>query len=366
MQTNSSDSDTRLRCPRVTVLMPAYNAERYIAEAIESVLAQTFTDFELLIIDDASRDTTPSVIGNFASDARLRVVRHVKNIGRPRTRNHGLDLARGEYIAFLDADDRCAPQRLAEQVAYLDGHADIDGVGSWKAWIDERGQPVPGEVRRFPLDANAIACEMLAECTLGQTAMMLRKTTFEGYRYDSTFPVAEDYELWARMIATARFANLPETLTYYRRHAEQSISAHKADQQVSDRAIQGRQIAALGVKHDTQDLLRHERLFNFASRQSVLERTGAPLDVAYLRWARRWLEALRDGNARVRFYPEPAFSDALAARWLFAARKAVRNGGLLPVAKELVKSRLTCMALAHPVRQFTNRKQKRANRRVNV
>lgn len=359
MENTSTDRKNGEDRPRVTVLMPAYNVERYIAEAIDSVLAQTFTNFELLVIDDASSDTTPAVIETFAGDARLRVVRQNENLGRPGTRNHGLDIASGDYIAFLDADDCCAPQRLATQVAYLDAHPDIGGVGSWKAWIDTDGKPVAGEIRRFPLDTDAIACEMLGDCTLGQTSLMLRRTALTGYRYDTAFPYSEDYELWARMIATVRFANLAETLTYYRRHAEQSISAHNQDQVVATLAIYGQQVDSLGVKHHREDLTRHERLLKFSSRESVLERTGAPLDIHYVRWAKRWLEALRQGNAHARIYPEPAFSYMLSARWLFAARKAVRNSGLLPVVRELASTRLTGLAIAHPVQLFSNRRSMR-------
>ena len=121
--------------PRVTVFIPVYNAQAYIAEAIESVLAQTYSDFELLVIDDGSTDETASVICTFMYDPRIRVVSHIRNLGQPHTRNYGLELASGEYIAFLDADDRCVPERIERQVTYLDTHTDIDGVGSWMDWI---------------------------------------------------------------------------------------------------------------------------------------------------------------------------------------------------------------------------------------
>lgn len=339
--------------------MPVFNAERYIAEAIDSVLSQTFTDFELLIIDDASTDDTPDVIHRFMHDTRLRLVTQAENLGRPRTRNHGLDLARGEYIAFLDADDCCVAQRLAKQIAYLEAYADIDGVGSWMAWIDDHGQPAAYGIREFPLGPRSVACTMLAECALGQGSMMVRQVSFASYRYDTDFPMAEDYELWARMIRTCRFANVPETLTFYRNHPEQSISAHQEAQKNSDLMIYSRQLAALGVRHDEHDLARHERLLKFASRESVLKRTGAPLDIDYVRWARRWLEALHTGNTRSRIYPEPTLTHMLTARWLRAARKAIRHGSFWLILGELLKSRLTFVALRHPLRQYKYRRIKR-------
>lgn len=271
--------------PRVTVFMPAFNAERYIADAIESVLAQTFTDFELLIIDDGSMDSTPSVIRKFAADARLRIVTQADNFGRPRTRNRGLGLARGEYIAFLDADDRCAPGRLERQVAYLDGHTNIDGVGGWMAWIDDCGQPIQRPCYKLPIDPDEIACRMLVDCPIANPTMMVRKRAISNYRYHNKFIVSQDYELWARMIKTCRFANLPEVLTYYRHHADQATSTHRHVKKTLRLAIYGQQVAALGLRYVEPDLIRHECLFKFEGRQPVLERRG-----------RRWMKHICGGR----------------------------------------------------------------------
>jgi len=348
MTTISAQSGKRIQRPRVTVLMPAYNVERYIGQAIKSVLDQTFTQFELLVIDDASTDGTLDIVHAFASDSRVRVVRQEHNRGRPRTRNHGLDIAKSEYVAFLDADDYCAPERLAKQVAYLDANPHIGGVGSWKKWVDMDGSQVAGEIRRFPLEPDEVACKMIRECTLGQTSLMLRRTAIGNYRYDPAYPYSEDYELWARMIEATRFANLKEPLTYYRRHTEQSISAHHGDQELATLQIYSYQIEKLGVEHDFEDLRRHERLLKLSSRESVLKRTGAPLDIDYIRWARSWLESLRQGNLKTGFYPEPAFSSLLAACWLFAARKAIRLSGPIAVFREVASSPLTRIALMRP------------------
>lgn len=340
----------------MTVFIPAFNVERYIREAIESVLAQTFPNLELLIIDDGSTDRTPAIIAEYKTDSRVQIVTHTQNQGRPRTRNHGLDIARGDYIAFLDGDDYCAPHRLARQVAYLDAHPTISGVGSWKAWIDDEGRPSSLGLRRFPLQPADIACEMLATCALGQTSMMVRRLAFADYRYDEAFHVAQDYELWSRMIQTCRFANLSEPLTFYRHHPTQAISANKQEQRDLDLEIYGRQVSQLGVSHDRQDLARHERLFKFASRESVQERTGKPLDLNYIRWAREWLDALCVGNQKERIYPPGRLNDMLAARWLFACRKALRNSSTSSVAAEMGKSELTYWVMKHPLRQYRNRK----------
>lgn len=326
--------------------MPAFNVEHYIAAAIESVLAQTFTDFELLVIDDGSTDATPALIAAFASDTRLRVVTHAKNLGRPAARNHGIDLARGEYIAFLDADDLCAPHRLYRQVSYLDSHAEIAGVGSWMRCIDARGNELSGQTYCLPTDSDEIACRMIYDCALAQGSMMLRRSAFEHHRYDEAFWIAQDYELWARMIATLKFANQPEPLTSYRRHDSQVSVTHTQAQREADLAIYRRQLAALGVHYTESDLIRHGCLFKYHGREPVLAQTGAPLDVDYLRWARNWLEGLLRANERTGIYPQPAFSRMIVQRWLFVCRKAARNSGWLRVAVEFSKLPL----LGHTVR----------------
>ncbi|MBS1665716.1 MAG: glycosyltransferase family 2 protein, partial [Bacteroidetes bacterium] len=124
--------------PKVTVLMPAYNAGKYIGAAVNSVLAQTFTDFELLIVDDGSEDDTAAVVREYG-DGRIRMVRQERG-GVSMALNRGLEEARGEYICRFDADDICFPQRLERQVRFLDEHAGYVIVGSDAEYISEDGE----------------------------------------------------------------------------------------------------------------------------------------------------------------------------------------------------------------------------------
>jgi len=107
--------------PKITVFIPAYNREKYIGDAIESILAQTFTNYEILLIDDGSTDGTVDIMRSY-TDPRLRIIRNEKNLGIPKTRNKGIEHARGEYIAMLDSDDRAYPTRLEKQAAFMDRH----------------------------------------------------------------------------------------------------------------------------------------------------------------------------------------------------------------------------------------------------
>ena len=338
--------------PRVTVFIPAFNVEYFIAEAVDSVLQQTFRDFELLVIDDGSTDATLDILNRYCDDARVRVVSNAQNLGRPATRNRGLDLARGELIAFLDGDDLCVPERLERQVAYLDAHPEIHGLGTWMTIIDELGHGSGNIFYEEALTSAQIACEMLIGCAIAQSSMMVRMRAISLFRYDLTFPVAQDYELWVRMIRTCRFANITQPLTHYRVHATQATTARAEEQRALIRTIYGYQVAALGMAYTERDLAQHECLFRLEGRRPVREKTGAPLDIHYLRWARRWLESIIKGNKKQQIYPEPALSHMLAPRWLFACRKAARNSPLHLIAIEFFYPSLLAAVLSYARQQL--------------
>ena len=205
-----------MNSPRVTVLMAVYNGERFLRPAIESILNQTFTDFELLIVDDASTDSTPAIIRSY-QDPRIRVIRNERNSGAGYSRNVGLRNARGEYIAVLDADDVAYPQRLAEQVAFLDAHADIVLLGGAQDLIDERG--VRLKTMYFPTDPLIIRWTLLfRNCVQHSTVMYRRDAALQAGGYDPKLPSAEDFSLWGRLAAVYPLAQTSQVLAMYRSH----------------------------------------------------------------------------------------------------------------------------------------------------
>ncbi len=147
---------TSEKVPRVSVLMSVYNGERFLRDSVESILGQTFTDFEFLILDDGSTDSTCEILEEYANkDARIVLVRNDRNLGLTRSLNKGLRLVRGEYLARQDADDISLPKRLEMQVKFLDAHPEVGVVGSALEIIDENGNTIPygkhGEVIVTPL-----------------------------------------------------------------------------------------------------------------------------------------------------------------------------------------------------------------------
>ena len=203
--------------PRVTVLMAVYNGERFLRPAIESILNQTFTDYELLIVDDASTDSTPAVIRSY-QDPRIRVIHNERNVGARVSRNLGLQNARGEYVAVLDADDVAYPQRLVEQVVFLDAHPEIALLGSAYDSIDECGdrlqtlyQPTESLIIRWTL--------LFRNCIAHSTVMYRREAALQVGGYDPN--PAEDFLLWGRMAAVYRLAQVDKVLAMYRLNAGQ-------------------------------------------------------------------------------------------------------------------------------------------------
>lgn len=201
--------------PAITVLMPVFNARDYLAESLESVLGQSFGDFELLVIDDGSADGTGDYFAALA-DPRVRVLRNDRNLGLTRSLNRGLDAATGRYIARMDADDIAEPRRLERQVELLSAHSSVGIVGSGRRLIDEGGRSV-AEARAVPDDLG-IRWKCLLGNPFAHPTVMLRREVLDRHhlRYDPAFRTAQDYELWTRLLCHTRAANLERPLLRYR------------------------------------------------------------------------------------------------------------------------------------------------------
>lgn len=203
--------------PKVSVIMPVRNGEPWLAAAVESVLAQSFTDFELLAIDDDSTDRTPELLSGFsARDARVQVLQP-PTPGLVSALNAAIAVARGDYLARLDADDLALPGRLARQVAVMEREPRLGLLGSHAEIVDEADRPVG---RLTPETDSARLKILLARTNpFVHSSLMLRTALVDrlgGYR--AAFEAAEDHDLWLRIAEVAEVANLPEILIRYRRH----------------------------------------------------------------------------------------------------------------------------------------------------
>lgn len=202
--------------PRATVLMAVYNGEAHLAEAVASILSQDFVDFEFLIIDDGSTDSTPAILRSWkARDPRIRVVRNDENAGLGFCLALGVREAAGEYVVRMDADDIAVAGRLRRQMEFLDQHQEVDIVGGSAVEIDHSGKL--GRHRTMPLDHADIVANIWACPLIHPTVAFRRQRVLVAGNYNPALRRRQDYDLWFRCVHRGlRFANLPEALVYYR------------------------------------------------------------------------------------------------------------------------------------------------------
>lgn len=210
--------------PKVSVLMPVYKTNpQYLREAIDSILNQTYTDFEFLILDDCPTDKSVEKIVRTYSDSRIKYIRNERNMGISGTRNKLIDLATGEYLAVMDHDDISMPRRFAKEVEFLDNHPEV-GV------VSTRFQPFPGENKKNknPLSDHEIKLALMRTCAMIHPGAMIRKSVIidNNIRYEAEYSPSEDYALFCRLIKYTQFRNLPETLFKYRKHRTNTSKLH--------------------------------------------------------------------------------------------------------------------------------------------
>lgn len=234
------------RTPRVTVLLPVYNGAATLDKAVQSILCQTFSDFELLVVDDGSTDETPARLAAH-SDERLRVVR-TENRGVGAALKLGVEEARGKYIARMDADDISAPNRLEREVAALDEHPQVGLVHARVHFMDRDGSPL-GERREEvrladPGDNPTLhRWRLLWRNVVTHSTVMMRASVLAEHQLNYRAGViCEDYDLWSRLVFVTDFLHLPEPLLWYRVHPG-SVSAHFDDRHVA--ALAGTRIETL-------------------------------------------------------------------------------------------------------------------------
>ncbi len=210
--------------PKVSVLMPVYNTkETHLKESIESILSQTYDDFEFLILNDASTDSNVEKIVKSYKDNRIKYYKNDNNLGISGTRNKLLNLSSGEFLSVMDHDDISFPERLKKQVEFLEKNPDIGVVGAFAETFPKKG------INKKPIINDDIEENLMFSCAILHPASMIRKKVLidNNIKYEKEFSPAEDYALWCRLIGKTRFANLPEILLKYRIHDSNTSKTQK-------------------------------------------------------------------------------------------------------------------------------------------
>jgi len=242
-----------VKSPAITVLMPVYNGEKYLHESIASILTQTFTDFEFLIINDGSIDKSEEIILSY-SDPRIIYVKNVENIKLISTLNNGIAISKGKYIARMDADDISLPDRLQEQFIFMETHSEVALCGSWFEEFKD-GERTKKIVKYASLH-NEIMMKMLYQCHFCHPTIIVRKSMIVTFntKFDSDFIHAEDYDFFVRVGETFKLANIQKVLLRYRFH-EKSVSVQYRDTQIKNSTvIKKRLFKKIGFNIDDKEL----------------------------------------------------------------------------------------------------------------
>jgi glycosyltransferase involved in cell wall biosynthesis len=266
--------------PKVTVLMPVYNVADYVAEAINSIIQQTFTDFELLIINDGSTDSTREEVLKF-TDCRIRFVENEQNIGLANTLNKGIELARGAYIARMDGDDISLPHRIEKQVAVLDQHPDIDVCGAGYRFFGVKNATVIN-----PEQHEAIKAGLLFACCVTIPLYRKRSLIDAHLHYEQSYFPAEDYRFWTQCIMCLKLYNIPEILFLYRMHPAQ-VSATMDNQPEMARQAKSAYLKVV-FPHLEDDQIQ------FFARSPILKTESDIIDMD--EWNNRLIEANKVNN----------------------------------------------------------------------
>ncbi|MEQ8688382.1 MAG: glycosyltransferase [Imperialibacter sp.] len=290
--------------PAISVNIPVYNAVPYLQQTLMSVLAQTFQDFEIVLVDDGSVDNSAEIIESF-SDSRIRLYRNDHNRGIAYTRNRLVQLSRGKYIAILDADDVMCRTRLADQFGFLRNNQDFVFIGSDVEIIDGNGKHL--DFWRYGHAPEDYPSLLFFKNMFVQSSVMINRSLLpESLNlYDLDYPPAEDYELWCRLARIGKVWNMPSVLTKYRVH-ESSISRQKSDLM----SLQLGKIIASNLNSFNQEVGRID-LHKAFSSSSYLPRDAVSFSVFD-----RYIAKLKEDNDKVELFHPDHFGAVTDKIWL--------------------------------------------------
>jgi glycosyltransferase involved in cell wall biosynthesis len=304
---------------KLTVIMPVYNGERFLKESIDSVLSQTFTDFQLIIIDDGSKDNSLSIIDPFIkNDSRVILIENNVNLGVAKTRNMGLDIVQTQYLAWMDCDDILHKDRFKEQVAYLDKNPHVSICGSWMKRF-EHGKE---EICKSPLKHGEIAGLLLFKPAIWNATTMFR--TFDiknnGLKFNDSLPIAEDYDFYLRASFTLKLANIPKPLYFYRRTKGSITHQYESNEHQHlfqiHKKIYPKLFMLFNLPVNNTNLYLH-----FKIGSDLLINNYNEYIIIF-----NWLNSILKNSKGIKEYNNKEFYDALAFVWFFVSKKSSQIG----------------------------------------
>lgn len=241
----------------ISIALPAYNAGDYIGECLDNLLAQTYPNFEIILIDDCSTDHTAQVVAGY-KDSRIRYFKNEKNLGIVHTLNKAYGLCKGEYIARMDADDTCKPDRLEKQLAILEANPEIGMVACDLQMFGARSGII-----HYSTDPEQIRCRLLFSLQLGHNAWLFRRELLDIHHlaYREEYRYAEDWDFIVRASRITKFSNVPQPLTGYRMFPQQSSQLHRKEQLAAADRVARDQLDYLGATLTEEEFALYRKAF---------------------------------------------------------------------------------------------------------
>jgi glycosyltransferase involved in cell wall biosynthesis len=311
--------------PKITVLMPVYNGAKYLKEAIDSVLSQTFRDFEFLIIDDGSTDSSVEIIKSY-NDQRIRLEQNDKNFGLIYSLNKGIDLTKNKYIARMDADDISLPDRLKIQFEFMESHFDIAVSGVYTITIGK----VNGHTNKFFTEPEDIKANLLFNTSLEHPSVIIRKEILQKYNlfYNENFKHSEDFDLWERISAQSSLANIPKILLKHRLHNDSISEIHNKIQLANANKIKLRQLNKLGLNLNENEIDLYSRL-----KAPDINKT-----IEFINQQEEWLLKIITANQEKNIYKNEALAKVIKNRFYYLCDANTKIG--LWILKKYLESPL--------------------------
>ncbi len=290
--------------PSITVLMPVYNAEKYLREAIESILEQTFTDFEFLIINDGSTDKSEDIILSY-TDTRIRYVKNESNLKLVATLNKGFNLATGKYVVRTDADDLNYPDRIELQYSFMEQNPSIGLSGTG---FEIFGENTSVSKVQYSPDHNTICLKHLYQIHLSHGTSIFRMDVVKQHNlyFDPSYVHAEDYELWTRFSQVSRLANIQKVLYKVRHHEEEVSKLNQATQQQNSMRVKQNQFLKMGIKLSETEI----HLFARVCQHEYINNKH------FIETVQKLLECLMKANDKSSLIERNFFNKNLAQLWL--------------------------------------------------
>jgi glycosyltransferase involved in cell wall biosynthesis len=297
--------DKNIKQPLISILMSVYNGDKYLRKAIESILGQTYKNFEFLIIDDGSTDKSAQVISEYKSkDKRIRIITHKGNKGLVVSLNEGIDRSRGEFVARMDADDISPTNRLMEQIKFMEHYLNVGVCGTGINLIDKN------DIKRgrcyFPSNNEEIKATMLFRSPLAHPSVCFRKSVLSGLSryYDKHQYNVEDYEFWSRLIDRTMFANLHRLLLSYRLHDNQQSNKRRNESISNANKIRLGRLKRIGILPSKKELRLHNHIaIGTVGNDSIND-------------IENWLYYLINFNKKIKYAGEKAFNTVIGYFWL--------------------------------------------------